>query len=250
MEVGALTAFLSYLMQILMSVMMGTFMLMMVPRASVSADRIAEVLDTDSSIAPPTAPVTEVALGRPPRPRGRGLHLSRSRGARCSTASRCRCARAGRSASSARPAPARRRWSTWCRDCSTPRPAGCSSTASTCATSTRSCSGRGSGWCPSGRSSSPAPLRPTSATATRTRPTTSCGGRSRSRRRPTSCGRCRSSWTRRSCRAAPTSPAGSGSGSRSPGRWCGVPRSTSSTTRSPRSTSPPTPGCGRPFAPR
>ena len=62
MEVGALTAFLSYLMQILMSVMMGTFMLMMVPRASVSADRIAEVLDTDSSIVPPSAPVTEVEL--------------------------------------------------------------------------------------------------------------------------------------------------------------------------------------------
>ncbi|WP_183093529.1 ABC transporter ATP-binding protein [Nocardioides stalactiti] len=62
MEVGALTAFLSYLMQILMSVMMGTFMLMMVPRAAVSADRIAEVLDTDSSIAPPAVPVTEVAV--------------------------------------------------------------------------------------------------------------------------------------------------------------------------------------------
>ncbi|MEZ0577984.1 ABC transporter ATP-binding protein [Nocardioides sp. MH1] len=62
MEVGALTAFLSYLMQILMSVMMGTFMLMMVPRASVSADRIAEVLDTRSSIVPPAAPVTDVEL--------------------------------------------------------------------------------------------------------------------------------------------------------------------------------------------
>ncbi len=62
MEVGALTAFLSYLMQILMSVMMGTFMLMMVPRASVSADRIAEVLNTDSSIVPPADPVTSVSL--------------------------------------------------------------------------------------------------------------------------------------------------------------------------------------------
>jgi ATP-binding cassette, subfamily B, multidrug efflux pump len=50
MEVGALTAFLSYLMQILMSVMMATFMLMMVPRASVCADRIVEVLDTESSV--------------------------------------------------------------------------------------------------------------------------------------------------------------------------------------------------------
>ncbi|HWJ09193.1 MAG TPA: ABC transporter ATP-binding protein [Nocardioides sp.] len=60
MEVGALTAFLSYLMQILMSVMMGTFMLMMVPRAAVSADRISEVLATDSSVVPPADPVTEV----------------------------------------------------------------------------------------------------------------------------------------------------------------------------------------------
>lgn len=60
MEVGALTAFLSYLMQILMSVMMGTFMLMMVPRAAVSADRISEVLATDTSVVPPADPVTEV----------------------------------------------------------------------------------------------------------------------------------------------------------------------------------------------
>ena len=63
MQVGALTAFLSYLMQILMSVMMGTFMLMMVPRSSVCADRIGEVLDTASSVIPPERGVgeTEVA---------------------------------------------------------------------------------------------------------------------------------------------------------------------------------------------
>jgi ATP-binding cassette subfamily B protein len=61
MEVGALTAFLAYLVQILMSVMMATFMLMMVPRSSVCADRISEVLDTRSSVAPPEEPVTEVA---------------------------------------------------------------------------------------------------------------------------------------------------------------------------------------------
>ncbi|NYI99754.1 ATP-binding cassette subfamily B protein [Nocardioides thalensis] len=60
MEVGALTAFLAYLMQILMSVMMGTFMLMMVPRAAVSADRISEVLATDSTVVPPARPVTSV----------------------------------------------------------------------------------------------------------------------------------------------------------------------------------------------
>jgi len=61
MQIGELTAFLAYLVQILMSVMMATFMLIMVPRASVCADRIAEVFDTSSSVAPPTAPVTAVA---------------------------------------------------------------------------------------------------------------------------------------------------------------------------------------------
>jgi ATP-binding cassette subfamily B multidrug efflux pump len=60
MEVGALTAFLAYLVQILMSVMMATFMLMMVPRSSVCADRITEVLDARSSVVPPEEPVTEV----------------------------------------------------------------------------------------------------------------------------------------------------------------------------------------------
>ncbi len=57
-EIGALIAFLNYLMQILFSVMMATFMAVMVPRASVSADRISEVLSTDSSVVPPTKPVT------------------------------------------------------------------------------------------------------------------------------------------------------------------------------------------------
>ncbi|MFI7071240.1 ABC transporter ATP-binding protein [Micromonospora sediminicola] len=60
-QVGALTAFLQYLMQILMAVMMATFMLMMVPRAAVCAERIEEVLDTDSSVVPAADPVTEVA---------------------------------------------------------------------------------------------------------------------------------------------------------------------------------------------
>ncbi|PRY59507.1 ATP-binding cassette subfamily B protein [Knoellia remsis] len=57
MQIGALTAFMAYLMQILMSVMMATFMSMMIPRASVSAGRIAEVLDTESSVHAPVAPV-------------------------------------------------------------------------------------------------------------------------------------------------------------------------------------------------
>ncbi|GAA4590805.1 ATP-binding cassette subfamily B protein [Actinoplanes octamycinicus] len=60
MQVGALTAFLSYLMQILMSIMMATFMFIMIPRAEVCAERIQEVVTTDSSVTPPAAPVTEV----------------------------------------------------------------------------------------------------------------------------------------------------------------------------------------------
>jgi ATP-binding cassette subfamily B multidrug efflux pump len=60
MQIGDLTAFLAYLMQIVMSVMMATFMFMMVPRAEVCAERIEEVLDTESSVVPPTAPVVEL----------------------------------------------------------------------------------------------------------------------------------------------------------------------------------------------
>ncbi|WP_158839612.1 ABC transporter ATP-binding protein [Saccharothrix deserti] len=60
MQIGALTAFLSYLMQILMAVMFATFISMMIPRAAVSAERINEVLETESSVVPPTAPLLEL----------------------------------------------------------------------------------------------------------------------------------------------------------------------------------------------
>jgi ATP-binding cassette subfamily B multidrug efflux pump len=60
MQVGTLTAFLSYLMQILMSVMMATFMAMMIPRASVSSERIEEVLSTDSTVPVPEHPVSRL----------------------------------------------------------------------------------------------------------------------------------------------------------------------------------------------
>ncbi|MBB2922154.1 ABC transporter ATP-binding protein [Cellulomonas cellasea] len=58
MQIGALTAFLSYLMYILMAVMMSTMMFVMVPRAVVSAERIEEVLDTETSVVPPATPRT------------------------------------------------------------------------------------------------------------------------------------------------------------------------------------------------
>jgi ATP-binding cassette subfamily B protein len=56
-QIGTLFAFLTYLMQILMGVMMATFMVMMIPRAAVCADRIGEVLDTSTSVVPPEEPV-------------------------------------------------------------------------------------------------------------------------------------------------------------------------------------------------
>jgi ATP-binding cassette subfamily B protein len=56
LEVGALIAYLSYLMQILMSVMMTTFLAIMIPRAAVCAERIGEVLDTAPAIAAPASP--------------------------------------------------------------------------------------------------------------------------------------------------------------------------------------------------
>jgi ATP-binding cassette subfamily B protein len=56
MQIGTLTAFLSYLLQILMSVMMATFMFVLLPRAEVSAERISEVLDTVPSVRAPDVP--------------------------------------------------------------------------------------------------------------------------------------------------------------------------------------------------
>ncbi len=57
MQVGSLIAYLTYLIQILMSVVMATFMISMIPRASVSAGRIQEILDTPSSVRSPERPV-------------------------------------------------------------------------------------------------------------------------------------------------------------------------------------------------
>ena len=59
MQVGALTAFLSYLMQVLMAVMMATFMFIMVPRAEASAERVNEVLTTEPSVLAPLEPAAQ-----------------------------------------------------------------------------------------------------------------------------------------------------------------------------------------------
>ncbi|MDO1480453.1 ABC transporter ATP-binding protein [Rhodococcus ruber] len=61
MQVGSLTALLSYIMQILMAVMMTSFVAMMAPRAAVCAERILDVLDTESSLPTPARPVRTLA---------------------------------------------------------------------------------------------------------------------------------------------------------------------------------------------
>jgi ATP-binding cassette subfamily B protein len=61
MGVGALVAFLSYLAQILIAVMMATFVAVLVPRASVSADRIQEALDTEPSVRESPTPINVLA---------------------------------------------------------------------------------------------------------------------------------------------------------------------------------------------
>ena len=60
MELGSVVAYLSYLVQVLVAVVMLTFMVSMIPRAAVASERIVEVLDTDSSVTPPANPVTDV----------------------------------------------------------------------------------------------------------------------------------------------------------------------------------------------
>jgi ATP-binding cassette subfamily B protein len=65
LQVGALIAFLTYLTQILMAVMLATYMAALVPRASVSSERINAVLDTPSSIASVASPTAPAEGSRP-----------------------------------------------------------------------------------------------------------------------------------------------------------------------------------------
>jgi ATP-binding cassette subfamily B protein len=74
MQIGALIAFLSYLVQILMSVMMATFVAVMWPRASVCAVRIKEVLDTPSSVVTAASPVTSLPTSGTLELRGVGFN--------------------------------------------------------------------------------------------------------------------------------------------------------------------------------
>lgn len=73
-QVGSLTAFMQYLLQILMAVMMGTFMVMMFPRAVVGGHRIGEVLQTTPTLAEPTAP-RELPVPAPGAPVGASVEF-------------------------------------------------------------------------------------------------------------------------------------------------------------------------------
>jgi ATP-binding cassette subfamily B protein len=61
LEIGALIAYLSYLMLILVAVMMTTFLSIIIPRAAVCAERIVEVLDVEPAVAPPATPIVPAA---------------------------------------------------------------------------------------------------------------------------------------------------------------------------------------------
>jgi len=74
MKIGALIAFLSYLALILMSVMMASFMAILIPRAAVCAERIQEVLLTESSVVTATSPVTQLGNERGVELRNVGFH--------------------------------------------------------------------------------------------------------------------------------------------------------------------------------
>jgi ATP-binding cassette subfamily B protein len=73
-SIGSLVAFLTYLAQILMAVMMASFMAAMIPRAAVCAERINEVLDTDSSVVVAPDPVRDVTVHATLELRDAGFH--------------------------------------------------------------------------------------------------------------------------------------------------------------------------------
>lgn len=75
LDPGQLVAFLNYLVQILLAVMMGTFMAILIPRAAVSAGRIQEVLRTPSTVVGPRTVIPSVpAAAGVLEFRGAGFH--------------------------------------------------------------------------------------------------------------------------------------------------------------------------------
>ena len=242
MQIGSLTAFLTYLMQILMAVMMATFMLMMIPRAAVCAERISEVLRTDSSVVPPAQPVREVTAHGEVELRDVRFQYPGAA------------------------APVLTDISFQARPGRTTAIIGSTGSGKTTLISLipRLFDATGGSVLVDGvdvRELDPellwrriglVPQRPylfTGTVASNLRygnpdaTDEELWAALEIAQAGTSSRRCRAGWRPRSRRAAPTSPAGSASVWPSPGRWSADPRSTSSTTRSPPWTSAPTPGC-------
>lgn len=71
MRLGALTAFIAYILQILIAIMMAMYVFMTAPRAAACAERIREVLDTEPAIADPATPATPAAATGTAGPTGR-----------------------------------------------------------------------------------------------------------------------------------------------------------------------------------
>ena len=185
-EIGSLIAYLSYLAQIMMAVVLATFMISMIPRAAVAAERILDVVETRPSVVPPTTPVHEmlepgcVELATPDC-------VTRGRNTRCS--STCRSVCTGRNVAIIGSTVGQEHIGRWWPASWTPPRVRCWSAGSTCASSLPRCCGGRSGTCRSARSSSPARLRRTSALPGPTPPTVSSGTRSRWPRRRVSCRR-------------------------------------------------------------
>lgn len=249
MSIGALTAFLMYIMYILMAVMIATMMFVMVPRAVVSAERIVEVLDTSTTVRRPAHPVAAApsSAGIP-----RGVLELRHAEFRYPGAE----------------SPVLRDVSLVARSGQTTAIIGSTGAGKTTLISLvpRLFDVTGGkvlvdgvdvrelepddlwsriGLIPQNHSCSAGRSRRTCGTASLTRPTTSCGMRSTSRRHVSSSRLCPGSSRAGSRRVARMCPAGSASALRSPARWSSNPRSTCSTTRSRRSTSPRMRRCGR-----
>ena len=106
-QVGSMIAYMTYIVQILWSVVMATFMVSMIPRAAVSSVRIMEVLDTDPSVVPPVDPVRALRAKGQLDLQDVGLPLSRRRARRAERHHLHAPARAPPPPSSAAPAPAR-----------------------------------------------------------------------------------------------------------------------------------------------
>lgn len=244
MQIGALTAFLSYLMQILMSVMMATFMFAMIPRAAVCAERICEVLDTETTLLAPENPVTELDRHGELELRGVGFRYP---GAEASVLRDISlAARPGQVTAiigstgvgkstlmSLIPRLSDVTEGTVLVDGVDVRDIDPALLAKTVALVPQK------PYLFSGTVASNLRYGDPDATDD------SCGARWRPRRRRGSSRRCPTGSRRRSPRAARTSPAGSASASRSPARSSAAPRSTCSTTRSQRWTTPPTRRCAR-----